>query len=455
MMSRRSLLGMGIAAPILIHGRAEADTKRAVVRAAGLAISTEDLGIVPGVGRDQTAALQVAIDHAAAKGLPLFLAPGRYAISGLHLRPGTVLMGAGEASVLSYSGTSACVIAENAANILMQNLRIDGNSMALDRTKSDALLQLTACTRIRIDGLHIRAAGGNGMHLRRCSGRVSGCTIEGAQDSALWSEDADVGSGGLTVSSSTITDCRDNGILIWRAAKGEDGTRISDCTISRIANKSGGSGQYGNGVNVFRAAGVSVSNCRMSDCAYSAIRGNAASNIQMLGNQAHRSGEVALYAEFGFEGAMIANNVVDGAAAGISVTNFNEGGRLAVVQGNLVRNLVRREQEPVDKRGEGITVEADAVVSSNIVEGAPTAGIMIGWGPFMRDVVATGNLVRDSRVGIAVSGDPAKGHCLIASNRISGHTEGAIRTMNHATPVGADLIGGGSFGKVIVTGNTG
>ena len=30
---------------------------------------------------------------------------------------------------------------------------------------------------------------------------------------------------------------------------------------------------------------------------------------------------------------------VDGAALGISVTNFNEGGRLAVVQGNLIRNL--------------------------------------------------------------------------------------------------------------------
>ena len=40
---------------------------------------------------------------------------------------------------------------------------------------------------------------------------------------------------------------------------------------------------------------------------------------------------------------MIANNLVDKAATGVSVTNFNEGGRLAVVQGNLIRNLFLRK----------------------------------------------------------------------------------------------------------------
>ena len=40
-----------------------------------------------------------------------------------------------------------------------------------------------------------------------------------------------------------------------------------------------------------------------------------------------------------FEGAVIADNTVDGAAFGVSVCNFNEGGRIAVVQGNIIRNL--------------------------------------------------------------------------------------------------------------------
>jgi len=54
----------------------------------------------------------------------------------------------------------------------------------------------------------------------------------------------------------------------------------------------------------------------------------------ITGNTATDLGEVAIYSEFGFEGAVIANNTVDGAAIGIAVTNFNQGGRLAVVQGD-------------------------------------------------------------------------------------------------------------------------
>ncbi len=74
-----------------------------------------------------------------------------------------------------------------------------------------------------------------------------------------------------------------------------------------------GTGENGNGVNVFRAGSVFVSG-------YSAIRGNAASNIQSC----QRLGQVALYAEFGFECALIAD-LIDTAATSISVTNFDEG----------------------------------------------------------------------------------------------------------------------------------
>ena len=169
------------------------------------------------------------------------------------------------------------------------------------------------------------------------------------------------------------------------------------------------------------------------------MRGNASSNIQIIGNSCERLGEVALYAEFGFQGAVIANNLVDTAASGISVTNFNDGGRLAVVQGNLIRNLFRREQEAEDKRGEGIGVEADAVVTGNTIENAPTAGIQIGWGSFMRDVAVTANVVRNARVGISVTNAPDGGKCLIANNLISNAKDGAIRQMDLGTLTGPDL----------------
>ena len=89
----------------------------------------------------------------------------------------------------------------------------------------------------------------------------------------------------------------------------------SSTTASKTSmNKAGGSGQYGNAVNVFRADNVIVRGNRIRNAAFSAVRGNAASNMQIVGNTCTGLGEVALYAEFGFEGAVIANNIVDGAA---------------------------------------------------------------------------------------------------------------------------------------------
>lgn len=204
----------------------------------------------------------------------------------------------------------------------------------------------------------------------------------------------------------------------------------------QILARSGGSGQNGNGINMFPASGVRVEGNRITD---SAVSGNAASTILILGNAFQRIGEVALYAEFVFEGAVIANNLVDGAAAGISVTNLNVCGRLAVVHGNLVRNLERREFEQVDKRGEGIAVEADASVIGNIVENALTAGIVIGWGSYMRDVIVSGNLIRDAGVGISISSDTAAGACLVTGNMISGTRDGAIRAMDQGPEHEPDL----------------
>ena len=242
------------------------------------------------------------------------------------------------------------------------------------------------------------------MVLRKVSGWIKDCEIGDIGKAGLFSEDA----AGLEIAHNHVRDCGDNGILVWRSAPGEDATIVSANRIERIAAKSGGSGQNGNGINVFRAGSVIVNGNRIADCAFSAIRSNSGSNCQMIGNSCARLGEVALYAEFAFEGAVIANNLVDKAAMGISVTNFNEGGRLAVVQGNLIRNLFFRKD--ADVRGIGIGVEADSVVTGNVIEGAPGYGIVIGWGRYLRDVSVTDNLIRNAHIGIGVSVDPVGGH---------------------------------------------
>jgi uncharacterized secreted repeat protein (TIGR03808 family) len=271
---------------------------------------------------------------------------------------------------------------------------------------------------------------------------VTGSTIADAADVALWSYDAVA----LRIAGNTITNAGNNGIQIIRSAEGHDGTMVLDNRIDATNNRLGGSGQYGNAINAFRAGDVIVRGNIIRQCAFSGIRGNTASNIQIVGNTVHQAGEVALYSEFAFEGAVIAQNLVDGAETGVSVANFMQGGRLAVVQGNIFRNLQPTNPNPPadELRGTGIYVEADTTVTGNVVENARDAGIIAGWGNFMRDVAITGNVVRQAGIGIGVSVVPGAGSALISSNIISGSRRGAILGMDHARPITGDLAKDGA-----------
>jgi uncharacterized secreted repeat protein (TIGR03808 family) len=206
---------------------------------------------------------------------------------------------------------------------------------------------------------------------------------------------------------------------------------------------------------LFRAGSIIVQGNRISDCAFSAIRANAASNVQMIGNSCERLGEVALYAEFGFQGAIIANNIVDGAAAGISITNFRDhGGRLALAQGNIIRNLAFKS-DSTDRRGFGIAIEADGVVANNVIEDAPAIGIAIGWGASLRNVAATGNIIRKAGIGIGISVTRDAGYGYITNNMISETENGAIRAMDHDKALGPDLATSSSesYRNIAVFGN--
>ncbi len=394
----------------------------------------------PGSLEDQTEALQAALEDAAARRVPLYLPAGTLRSGPLTLLAGTKLIGAAGLSVLQFTGGATFVSAKDATGIYLQDLVFDGATLPLDPDQSDGLLRFEGCSELTLNRVEVRRSLLNGVSLEGCSGRISDCAIAKISQAALQSNNAR----GLEIAHNHISDCGNNGILVWRDEPGEDGTLVSNNRIERIAARSGGTGEYGNGINVFRAGSVNVYGNRISDCAFSAVRGNAASNIQILSNSCARLGEVAIYSEFGFEGAVIANNTIDTAATGISVTNFNEGGRLAIVQGNLIRNLFRRENEPEDKRGDGITIEADTLVSGNVIEGAPSCGILVGWGPFMRDCLVSQNLIRGARVGILVSSDAAGGKAMISGNLISGSKDGAIRKMTFGVPEGPDLAESGS-----------
>ena len=148
------------------------------------------------------------------------------------------------------------------------------------------------------------------------------------------------------------------------------------------------------------------------------------------------------FTKLSFDGAVIANNIVDKAAGGLSVTNLTESGKLAVVQGNLIRNIFFRKD--TDSRGSGIAVQVDSVVSGNVIETSPGYGIMIGCSGDLRDVSITDNLIRDAYIGIGVSTDSFARTALITRNTISGAKDGAIRAVNGPAPVGSDLAMAGA-----------
>jgi uncharacterized secreted repeat protein (TIGR03808 family) len=450
-LDRRHLFALTAAATA---GAAVSPTQAAPAAApiSALGVDAAQFGLRPGSPDDQSRALQRAIDETARTRAPLALAAGVYRAGNIKLPAGVQLVGTRGATRIVLTEGPSLLAANGADSITLSGLVLDGGKWPLPERRG--LVQLENCRSVKIADCEIKGSGRNGLVCVAIDGEVIDTTITDTADVAIHVLDAR----GLTVARNRIDGAGNNGIQVWRSAAGDDGTIVVDNRVENIANRSGGSGQYGNAVNVFRAANVIVRGNRIKNCAFTAVRGNAASNIQIEANSIVDVREVALYAEFGFEGALIANNTVDGAAIGVSVTNFNEGGRLAVVQGNIIRNLYPKRPavtDPGDSGGVGIAVEADTAVTGNVVENAPTAGIMLGWGHHLRDVAVTGNVVRKADIGIAVSVAPGAGTALIANNVIAETGRGAIVGMARSKAVTGDLAKGGveQYANLAISGN--
>jgi uncharacterized secreted repeat protein (TIGR03808 family) len=450
-LNRRHLIGASVTGAAGALAMAP-DAARAAPLTSTLGRDAAQYGVRPGSPEDQTRVLQRAIDEAARAQVPLALPPGVYRTGLLRLASGTQLVGVRGATRLVFNGGASMLQSEGADHIGISNITLDGGGVALPARRG--LVHGLGGRDIRIIDCEIAGSGGAGIWLEQVSGDISGNIITATASTAIVSFDAR----GLLVARNTIQGTNDNGIEILRTAIGDDGTLVLDNRIEDIKAGPGGSGQYGNAINAFRAGNVIVRGNRIRNCDYSAVRGNSASNIQITGNSVSDVREVALYSEFAFEGAVIANNTVDRAAFGVSVCNFNEGGRIAVVQGNIIRNL--RPKRPIgtapdDDAGVGIYVEADSSVTGNVIENTPSFGIMAGWGNYLRDIVISGNVIRKAFVGVGVSVTPGAGTVLVNANMISETPRGAVVGLDHARPVTADLAADGAqrLAQVVIANN--
>ncbi len=295
------------------------------------------------------------------------------------LRPSSRIIGAHGLTVIEYTGGGSFLTADGADNIVLAGITLDGGLLALDPSAATALVSLRSCKHFVLDSLTVRRSLIDGVGVTGCSGRISNCIIsQRLADRPRERRRSGVSRSRTMPSPIAATTASASG------ARNPARTAPSSPPTASSASKPvpAAAARTATASTPFAPRACSSAETASPTAPIPPFAATRRSNIQMIGNSCARIGEVALYAEFGFQGALIANNLVDGAASGIAVTNFNEGGRLAAVQGNIIRNLKRREAEPVDKRGEGISVEADAVVSGNVIEGAPTAGIIGGWGEY-------------------------------------------------------------------------
>ncbi|MFI5013687.1 MAG: TIGR03808 family TAT-translocated repetitive protein [Hyphomicrobiales bacterium] len=397
---------------------------------------------------DSAPSLQREIDAAARLGRVVSIPSGISYVSRLRLASNARLVGAGRSSRLVAIGAGPMLSIERADSVAIENVAFDGGSRApggesgLIEARDVADLRLLDCAMERV--------AGHGARLERCGGRIERSNFRSISESAVFSTDG----AGLSVVDNRIEDCANNGVQIWRTSQGDDGAVIRGNHIARIRADRGGEGPYGNAISVFRAGGVLCEGNVIRACAFSAIRDNAGSDASIRGNSCADLGEVAIYVEFGFTGAVVEGNLVDGAAVGISITNFDQGGRLAACSGNVVRNLDRARPQGAALSGIGIHAEADTVVSGNTVDRAGGPGLLVGYGAFLRNVLATGNVVSDCDIGVAVSVAPGAGSAAITGNTIARARRGAIVGMAWEKIAAADLVAqAASYPQLTIAGN--
>ncbi len=220
------------------------------------------------------------------------------------------------ATRIVYAGDGHLFAGDGTTHLELVGLTLDGANRWLG-DHAQSLLDLRGAAHATIERCRVIGSTKSAIVLESSTATLRQNEITGAAEHGLYA----VQSRRLSVLDNLVADCGNGGILVHRWERGEDGAIITGNRVERIAAGRGGTGQHGNGINLFRAGSVIVSGNRVSDCAFSAIRANGADNVQISGNTCLRSGETAIYSEFEFEGAVVSANVVDAAANGISIVN--------------------------------------------------------------------------------------------------------------------------------------
>ena len=388
----------------------------------------------PGTPDDQSGPLQDALLRASAEGRPLFLPPGTYYAQNLQVPSNLVVQGIPGKTVLAAAGTAPVARIAGSAHVRFESVTFSFGSSGPEGAEA-GLLEIEASDHVTLTDCAFTGGKASGIAIHDAAAEIDSCDFLGHGLAAIFSLD----SRGLTVSGNRIAGCGNGGILIWGNASRRGSSTVIGNSISGVGASNGGNGQNGNGINVFRCDDVLIANNRIADCAFTAIRLNATNNVVVSGNLCRNSGEVAIFSEFAFTGSVIADNIIDGAALGISITNMDQSGQVATVTGNIVRNIRAASAVNPDTRPIGIYAEAETAITGNTIYSVVGTGIRAGNGEFLRNVVIADNVLAAVNTGIGVSVADKAGPVSITGNSITAIDHGIVG-MEWETVASDDLV---------------
>lgn len=403
---------------------------------------------------DDSTALQAAIDAAeAAGGGRVFLPPGDYLFAtGLVIdSPNVILVGDGDDSVLTYTG-SGTGITISAASITLQNLKIDttGASGTVAVSSSASKTQLV---NVFVSGTSSDAQQNGRVNL--VSGAddalVQGCTFTGAYPSVTIQSDRCrvignhfetfrlgvylVGGAGNTVNSNNFVSVGGSGVVA-----GFDAILVETSTDVVIS---------GNNILASREHGIYVAGGSSGINERVVITGNNISGVPQNGVKFLG----ATLARQHLHG-VISSNVMEGTGSASSLLGISVGNSKHL---QITGNVVTKFLNGIHIRG---GIETCNVVG-NLVRESIGAGIrIVDTSEANIDVAVIGNKVNDnstagggwSAIDITCTGGYASSNIVIQDNALSDYQD--VATQAAGVHV-ATISGGSTLATVIVKSNSG
>ena len=369
--------------------------------------------------------------------------------------------------LVSSTGFAVSISVENSPveDVEISGITLDGQNKPFSVSGRPGLIRARTANRLKISNCFFMNSSQAGIDLELAAGIISA--------NEFWNNKValnSVSGTGLIISNNYIRDSRDNGIIVSRGTKGFDGTIVKSNRIYTVNNETGGSGQFGNAIMLYRLDSVIVTENVISSANYSGIRANACSNVAITGTQILYNRECAIFVEnpwvaagVPYQGIVVTNNSIFDSGEGIKINNPEIKNIRTSVIGNTIQNVNTKtfsewsspDRNPSNQYTRitnacGIINSSDAAMTGNTIEDCSVAGIVIHlagtWNPAtqsrpdQKTVVASviGNTVRNSAIGIGYNDADNRGYAEIAGNGIFGATNGSI-TCVHVT----DLSGGG------------